>query len=505
MKRMILVVIFLLFVANAVCDEVKGDTLTYDGKKVLRVWGTHYERGYAYGYLMADQIVELAFDYFLGSYFYNNPAIYNTMANYVTSYFVIEDKYQQEFDGMIAGMTDAGVNLYSTVLGRDFGTEDLLLCNSITDLAGFLASYGIDTIGCSSMSSWGNSTLYDPQLLGDIVISRNMDWSSNAVLQSNHLMLISFPEEEDEQPWLSMCFSGMIGALSGVNINGTCAFMNVGNICTADNPGNLHPIFLSIRNGLEMLDYNQDGESNNYDVYSSIDNSIHYGASIVHSVTNPEAIIIEVNNENGTTLRTVSDNFEVSGDNLVATNHFRNLYDPVYCYRYQAFVNALESSDTVTLQDSWDITTDAGGVANNLHTMQYAPSLNRLLWSTTYGGIPAYLRNPTVFDLTQWFEQPVDAQFDDLPGAKSKLKIYPNPATSLITVNCQDDRSVNSGLLEVFNVKGQKILSKGVDRSFDMNWDFLDENGNDVTPGIYLLRFVDGNDKTLQGKVVKLR
>ena len=103
MKKIICVTFIILIAVYIFCDEVQGDTLTFEGKKILRIWGTHYERGYAYGYLMADQIVEIAMDYFLGSYFYNNIAIYNTALNYVTTYFVIEDKYQQEFEGIIAG------------------------------------------------------------------------------------------------------------------------------------------------------------------------------------------------------------------------------------------------------------------------------------------------------------------------------------------------------------------------------------------------------------------
>ena len=402
-------------------------------------------------------------------------------------------------------MVDSGVDMYSTTLGRNLSTDDLFLCNSITDLAGFLAQYGIDTMGCSSLSSWGTSTMDDPQLNGDIVITRNMDWSSNAVLQSNHLMVINFPSEVNEMPWLSMCFPGMIGSLSGINIAGTSAFMNVGNINNAGTPGNLHPIFLSIRNGIEVIDYDDDGITSKMDVFAAIDDKIHYGASIVHCVTNPEAFIVEVNNENGTILRTITDNYEVSGDNLVATNHFRTLYDPIYCYRYAAFVDSLDDSNLVSLQRNWDISTNAGGVNNNLHTMQYAPTLNRLAWSTTTAGIPAYLREPTIFDLNQWFEEPVNSDNGEFPSHPKKMAINPNPAIDETTIQLLSKKRNTNYLLAIYNLKGQLITKNELDNRNEYHWDLKDKDNKDVAPGIYLIRITLQGEMVAGGKIIAIK
>ena len=46
--------------------RVNGTLTEIDGMPVLRVWGTPRERGYAHGFLLAEQIVPLA-DGFLGS------------------------------------------------------------------------------------------------------------------------------------------------------------------------------------------------------------------------------------------------------------------------------------------------------------------------------------------------------------------------------------------------------------------------------------------------------
>ena len=51
MKKLI-IVIFLLNLRITLFAQVNGNVEEISGKKVLTVWGTHQERGYAHGYLM---------------------------------------------------------------------------------------------------------------------------------------------------------------------------------------------------------------------------------------------------------------------------------------------------------------------------------------------------------------------------------------------------------------------------------------------------------------------
>ena len=55
MKRIVFL-IFILMILSSFCfaQIVNGDTLTVQGEKILKIWGTHYERGYATGYLLGD-------------------------------------------------------------------------------------------------------------------------------------------------------------------------------------------------------------------------------------------------------------------------------------------------------------------------------------------------------------------------------------------------------------------------------------------------------------------
>ena len=114
MKKLIFVVIFIICVISFCYSQtVNGDTLTVDGKKILKVWGNHYERGYATGYLMGDEIKSISENYYLGYVFYNNPVLYENTRVYFLNNFEVEDKYQSEAQGIIDGMIEAGIDLYS--------------------------------------------------------------------------------------------------------------------------------------------------------------------------------------------------------------------------------------------------------------------------------------------------------------------------------------------------------------------------------------------------------
>ena len=58
MKRVIIVLVLLLFASNCL-GEVMGTIKLIDGKRVLFVWGNHQERGYAHGYIEAENIKTL--------------------------------------------------------------------------------------------------------------------------------------------------------------------------------------------------------------------------------------------------------------------------------------------------------------------------------------------------------------------------------------------------------------------------------------------------------------
>ena len=498
MKKLFLILIFIVSISTILSAQtVNGDTLVVDGKRILKIWGTHHERGYAYGFLMGDEIKEIAEDYIISYVFSNSSFLYESFRSYILAHFEIEEKYHTETEAMVSGIVDSGVDIYSSVLGRELDAFDILCANCIVDMSGMNMFAPDITFGCSSLSSWGESTLVDPNLFGSLIITRNMDWTPQQTLLDNHLLVVNLPSEEDEVPWISFTFPGMIGALSAINQNGIAAFMNMGNIDTSSNEQNLHPIFFSIRNGIEMNDYDNNSYLDQFDIYQAIDDNLHLSGSIIHCVNSESGIVVECNNVSGTVYRVETNNTVIPLNNLAATNHFRELYAPVYCYRYDNVSDSLNADPNISIERSWTLLSGAAGVTTNLHTIQFAPSLNLIKWSTAKPGYPAYTLPPTVFDMVELFT-PVTAVDPEISSAELVLHSYPNPFYSETTISFNlNAKNGEDAEINIYNLKGQKVKQFSIDDRvrllkdgrFSIVWDGKDENNQKVSTGIYLLKF----------------
>ncbi len=488
MKKIILITLLFLFIFTLLtAQNVNGDTLSVDGKKILKVWGTHYERGYATGYLLGSKIKEISENYFIYAFFGGNSYLYENTRAYFLDNFQIEEKYISETEGLIDGMIEADIILFSDILSRDIDANDLLLSNAIVDLAalGDLNSdYGF---GCSSLSSWGENTILDPDLSGDLLITRNMDWTPHPALLENHLLAVHFPSEADEVNWLSFTFPGFIGGLSSINENGLCAFMNMGDHNEHPNTYTFHPILLSIRNGIEVYDYDGDYDIAPEDVLAAVEENYQLSGSIVHTANHESGLVIECNNQNGVVVRDDNDNTVIPAEHLAATNHFRELYPPAACYRYDNIADSLSASSDIDIIRSWDLLAGAAGVSNNIHTIQYAPTLNLIKWSTAEVGTPAYQLEPTILDTEELFTNNTNTNpqyYQD----HSFLKVSPNPFYNSTNLSFSLTKTTDVKLC-IYYIKGHKIrtlLSEVlVQGNHSVSWDGTDENGKKISSGIY--------------------
>ena len=495
MKKIILFIFLFLFMFTIVnAQNVNGDTLSVDGKKILKVWGSHYERGYATGYLFGDKIKDISEDYFISALFDGNSYLYESTRTYFIDNFQIEEKYISETQGIIDGMIEADIILFSDILGRDIDANDIQLSNAVVDIA---AIVDLDyDFGCSSLSSWGGNTILDQELGGDLVITRNMDWTPHPTLLGNHLLVVHFPSEADEVNWLSFTFPGFIGGLSSLNENGLCAFMNMGNHNEHPNTLSFHPILLSVRNGIEVYDYDGDYEIAPDDVQAAIEDNFQLSGSIIHTANNESGLIIECNNQNGVVNRDDNDNTVIPAEHLAATNHFRELYPPIGCYRYDNIADSLSNNADMSTERSWDLLAGAAGVSNNIHTIQYVPSLNLIKWSTATVGTPAYQIEPTVFDTEELFTHSTNAN-PQYYQEDSFLKVSPNPFYNSTNLSFSLPKTTDVKIC-IYNVKGHKIITLlsevMVQGNYSVSWDGIDENGKKISSGIYFYTLETIND-----------
>lgn len=405
-------VALLLVCSNATIPQTDtlyaGGTATIDGAKILFLRGTHYERGFQHGNLLDNEVQDVFHGLLVAYICKNRASLYDSARTFMQNHFNFEQRYCSEAQGMIAGMRDAGVILYDSTLGRDIDSFDLLILCSIEEL------YNITgfSFGCSSISSWGSATQGDSLLQGSLLITRHWDYVRIDAVIRNLLLIVHVPSESDENPWISGSWAGMISSCTAFNTNGLGAFLDYGYFFKREEIPNLalhHPVALSIRNGIEQQDYNDDGRESPRDVVRALQEYIPYFGSLIHVVSadtgDLRACIIESDNTRGVTIRTVYDNTEIPGKNLALTNHFRVLYPPEVCYRYERMVDSLQASTAMTLDRSWRFLAGTSQCPDNIYSISFAPAQGIIRWATTSldDPLPAWDRPYATFSMSSLF------------------------------------------------------------------------------------------------------
>lgn len=387
-----------------------SDTTTVDNIKILYLKGTHKERGYQHGFYMGNRIMEFFDGFILGHMCKGNDSTYNYLRSFITKYFIFEQKYIDEAEGMLIGITEAGSLNKNSILNRTIDKTDVLVMSAIEENYNILGL----TYGCSSISSWGESTKNDTLLKGDLIITRHWDYPRYESMIKGLLVVVHTPSEPNENKWSSVAWAGMIGSCSAMKIQGVGAFLDYGAFYLKEELPNLskhRPVSLSIRNAIENKDYNSDGHESSKDVIYALNEFTPYFGSLIHVVSSTKydssSLIIESDNAKGVKIRYPKDNTKISGDNLALTNHFRILYDPAPGDRYNNLVDSLETSTQITFDRSWDLLAGATGAKQyNIISISYVPAqgIIRCSFTKEHNEIPAYKNPGGIFLMKDLFE-----------------------------------------------------------------------------------------------------
>ena len=490
-------VILLLLAAN-LAAQVNGSIENVSNKKVMFLWGTHDERGYAHGYLLGENLKSLMDSYLIEYICQKNVAAYSMLRQVYTNYFEVDERYQVEAESMVKGIKESGVSLVNNVIGREYDVNDFLMMTALPEIEQLIFGLVDVQFGCSSISSWGSVTENDPELNGSLVITRLMDWSNEESLCDNHLLIVNLPSEENEQPWISFGFSGLIGALSAINEAGVAAFMNQGNIAEHDYTHKFNPVLLSIRDGIESADFNGDDICDDQDILNAVQAKVHGGASLIHTVMekgiDDNPFIIEVNNKLGIVIRGNNDNTLVKGNNLVATNHFRKLYQPEDCSRYSRIIDSLDRSSEMTSARSRNLLGGAAGVTFNLQAIQYVPAKGKVYWATATTESAAFQNEYSEFDISSLFTFITDLKSEEPVSDFLLYQNYPNPFNPISNIKYE---LANSGLvsLKVYNTLGEEVavLVEGIQPAGSYKVKF---DGSQLTSGVYIYQLRAGQFTT---------
>lgn len=467
MKRATILILLIAIMScnlfSQTTQEINGAIISSDDQyTVVKVWGTHEERGYAVGYLLAEGIDDLFENYLMPAF----GDIYS-MARVIMAtddHIAIDSVYIYEAMAMAEGINASGQ------MSMEVDYIDVLLANSFLDLQNFSTKgLGLEN-GCSSLINWGDATT-GTELNGKSVMSRHLDWDDQPVIIRNQVMVVHFPSEENEQPWLLIGFVGQMSVLSGFNSSGVGIMQHMlSDEYTSGTINNAYePIWFSMRKAIETNDYNNDGANNCLDINDVISESINgYGDSYIVTGVAPSteldnekiATIIEVApGEPYVTIRNTDYEDGIPGDNLYAANWTiaRNDYLH-YCTRYNGIMGNIGTGTLIGKHENWSLMLDyssscISGGFGNIQFMQYVPEDNYLkLAYHTITGTQACENTPIEYDTNELFEIPTSISNRSI---KSKIKPYPNPASETLMIFVPGN--ANQDELQIFSSTGKLV------------------------------------------------
>lgn len=441
-RKCILVIVSLFFAMTfSVMADVNGEIDYVDGFRVMRLWGSHEEMGYAHGYLLGAEIKELFHDYFL---WVVDPWTYeNIIKPAFRQWMAIPAAYQSEMEHLLAGMVDSGCGIYSDVLNRDLTPEDIAIVNSIVDYSQFTDFRHNAVLACSSICGWGPGTAPEPSLPGGTLHCRDMDWSDNPDrLLGNRSLIIAYASAiECEQPLVCVSFPGFIACLSGMNAHGVGATLNMGNHpVQPSGASGIVPICFQVRQALETRDPNGDLNHDAEDVWYVLEGNSRVPSTIVHAfgpyfgsdAADVPSLVIE-SNWTGIAKRLPADDPGLAPDFIAATNHDRKLYPPVSCSRYATIVSMVSVDYQIDTAEAWSIES-AVSLAWTVQTMLFRPDVMDLFVSANTDGTPAPQKTPSHMTWAEVFAlEPTSTPTGPTPSP-TPTSMTPTPPTETPTV-----------------------------------------------------------------------
>lgn len=127
-----------------------------------------------------------------------------------------------------------------------------------------------------------------------------------------------------------------------------------------------------------------------------------------------------------------------------------------------------------------------------------------MVWARGFGNIAFYNEWETcslagaIINGISYGTTPVVDDVNLSPKPDIQVKIYPNPFKTNAKIDITFPESINSGLIEVYDIKGRLINQISASISGDFTWDGKNRIGNRVPPGVYLVRVSSLNFKTTQ-------
>jgi len=450
MKTGIITVTVIFLLIPFAAFGVNG-SIEYNGEQeILNLWGSNYEMGYAQGYLLNQRIIDLFVDYLFNG-LGMSPAVYTYLYNQYWNYFTVPSHYRTEAKGLLDGIVDAGLSIYLDSLSRNMDSTDVLITNSFGDIS-YIFSY-LNPFGCSSLSSWGNATLGDTLLYGDIIMGRNLDFTHTEMMLRNALIMTFDPD--NGKNWVGFGYPGIISSISGMNEDMLAVEMNMGyHTNTINFSSKFEPFQFTQREILEISDYNGNDTVNYRDVFEKCIDSPNSGSWLCHTMvpyidsSTIAAAVIECVNESGDTFRTAENDTNLRPWNLLLLNHEEVNYAPIYDPRYSIVLDSINADSNITTERMFNIMRAVSSY-NTIQTMLFLP--NDSLFAISFADSLHNAANKTPY----WYRW-VDLFPNHSTGVE---EIKPVDKQSNILLYSEFIKLLKKGEVIAYNISGRRVNS----------------------------------------------
>lgn len=384
-------------------EPLCGRLSDHHGLSVLELWGSPRQAGYAHGYLLAEDVIDLIDRFMLDEKIVSNPGVYEALlVPTVRRQFVWSDEHTAELDAILKGVRDRlGGEARSEVLGRELTVEDLMAGNTLADWFGMF---------CSTFSVWGPLTKD-----GQTITARNLDFFSTTTMQRQQLIIIR-RGNGSARSWISAGWPGMIGVYTAMNSDGVTILMHDARGLKPTNVLGFTPRSLILREALEgasAANFIDDVAAVFKKRRVAVGNNIHVSAPA--RAGRPPAAVFEydanANTDDGVTIRLADSNGVAAPSALWCTNHHRLRQPPQECWRYQTLTERLTAATTNGARfDSAKALDLIRKIKQDLtlHTVCLLPDAAsmRVL-------IPALCDNVVEFKLNDWLNRPITSNKPD--------------------------------------------------------------------------------------------
>jgi hypothetical protein len=197
-----------------------------EGYTVLRVWGSHYEMGYAQADLLGEYIVTVVdeTENLVGAVYYN------VLRGIISGSVWMPPEIEDELDGMVD-------SLAVTHPSAGIDKVDLKVVNTFGDWG----------YACRSHMCWGRYVAAPIQTLA----TRRLDFGS-PVPSSNHHVLCAWDPDDGSPRWVNLGWPGAVAVVTGVNEYGALSSLHDFNSHGADVSSGRMPRSVACRYALAL-------------------------------------------------------------------------------------------------------------------------------------------------------------------------------------------------------------------------------------------------------------